>query len=58
VTAAITSGFVSRAEARRRATGEDPVLQKLDKLTTEVQAVKAKLDGRQAGTKTNADDVI
>jgi hypothetical protein len=31
VTAAITSGFVARAEARRRAAGEDPVMQKLER---------------------------
>ncbi len=47
VTAAITSGFVSRAEARRAATGEDPVLQQLDQLTAEVQALRAELDRRQ-----------
>src|SRR5215469_7527120 len=47
VTAAITSGFVSRAEARRRATGEDPVLQKLDQLTSELQAVTAELARRR-----------
>jgi hypothetical protein len=44
VTAAITSGFVSRAEARRRATGEDPVLQKLDQLASELQTVKTELE--------------
>lgn len=43
ITAAITSGFVSRAESRRRATEEDPVLQKLDQLSDELQAVKAEL---------------
>ncbi len=46
VTAAITSGFVSRAETRRRTTGEDPVIQKLDQLTRELQAVKAELERR------------
>jgi voltage-gated potassium channel len=46
VTAAITSGFVSRAEARRRASGEDPVLQKLDQLASELQVVKAELERR------------
>jgi voltage-gated potassium channel len=44
VTAAITSGFVSRAQARRRAAGEDPVMQKLDVLAAELRAVKAELD--------------
>jgi voltage-gated potassium channel len=46
VTAAITSGFVSRAEARRRATVEDPILQKLDQLASELQAVKKELEQR------------
>jgi voltage-gated potassium channel len=32
VTAAITSGFVSRAQARQRAAGDDPVMQKLDQI--------------------------
>jgi voltage-gated potassium channel len=44
VTAAITSGFVSRAEAHRRAAGEDPVMQKLEELAGEIRAVKAELD--------------
>ncbi len=44
VTAAITSGFVSRADAQRRAAGEDPVMQKLEAIAVELQAVKAQLD--------------
>ena len=47
VTAAITSGFVSRAEARRTASGEDPVMQKLDQLAAELHAVKDELERRQ-----------
>jgi voltage-gated potassium channel len=43
VTAAITSGFVSRAEARRRAAGEDPVMQKLEEMAAELREVKAEL---------------
>jgi voltage-gated potassium channel len=43
VTAAITSGFVSRAETRRRAAGDDPVLQKLDQLAGELQALKTEV---------------
>jgi voltage-gated potassium channel len=38
VTAAITSGFVSRAQARRRAAGEDLVMQKLEEMAAEVKA--------------------
>jgi voltage-gated potassium channel len=44
VTAAITSGFVSRAEAQRRASGHDPVMQKLEQIATELDAVRAELD--------------
>jgi voltage-gated potassium channel len=44
VTAAITSGFVSRAQARRRATEDDPIMQKLDQLTLELQAIRAELE--------------
>jgi voltage-gated potassium channel len=44
VTAAITSGFVSRAEAERRAAGEDPVMQKLEEMSAELRAVKAELE--------------
>jgi voltage-gated potassium channel len=44
VTAAITSGFVSRADAQRRAAGEDPVMEKLDAMTVELRAIKVELD--------------
>jgi voltage-gated potassium channel len=44
VTAVVTSGFVSRAEAQRRAKGEDPVMQKLEEITAELWAVKAELN--------------
>src|SRR3984957_15194511 len=43
VTAAITSGFVSRTEDRRRAAGEDPVMQKLEQVAAELQDVKVEL---------------
>lgn len=43
VTAAITSGFVSRAQARGRAAGDDPVLQKLDELGRQLQALTEEL---------------
>ena len=44
VTAAITSGFVSRAEARRRSSGHDPVLLKLEQVTRELKAIREQLD--------------
>jgi len=46
VTAAITSGFVSRAEARRTAAGDDPVIRRLDELAVELQALRAQLEQR------------
>jgi voltage-gated potassium channel len=44
VTAAITSGFVSRADAVRQAAGEDPVMQKLEEVSAELRAVKAEVE--------------
>ncbi|HZO79307.1 MAG TPA: hypothetical protein VFB39_14795 [Solirubrobacteraceae bacterium] len=55
VTAAITSGFVFRAEARRRATGDDPVIQRLDQLTKELEAVKGALKKRRHQGPSSAD---
>jgi voltage-gated potassium channel len=42
VTAAVTSGFVSRAQAQRQA-GDDPVMRKLDEVSEELRAVKSEL---------------
>jgi hypothetical protein len=53
VTAAITSGFVSRADAQRQAAGEDPVMQKLEEIAAELQAVKAELDRLRPTTGTD-----
>lgn len=44
VTAAITSGFVSRAQARGRITGDDPVMNKLEELSAELRSIRAELD--------------
>lgn len=44
VTAAITSGFVSRAQGGDRRTGDDPVMLKLGELTAEVQGLKGELE--------------
>ena len=41
VTAAITSGFVARAEAQRRAAGEDPVMQALADIAGQLEALNA-----------------
>ena len=53
VTAAITSGFVSRADAQRQAAGEDPVMQKLEEIAADLTAVKAELDHLRATTDTD-----
>jgi voltage-gated potassium channel len=50
VTAAITSGFVSRSQARGQVTGNDPVLNKLDELSTELRAVKDELHRLQSSS--------
>jgi voltage-gated potassium channel len=50
VTAAITSGFVSRAEDHRRAAGEDPVMEKLEEVSAELRAVKAELEQLRPAT--------
>jgi len=50
VTAAITSGFVSRAQAGGRAAGDDPVMHKLEELSAQLQAVKAELDQLRSGS--------
>jgi voltage-gated potassium channel len=44
VTAAITSGFVARAQARRKPPSEDPMMKKLDQLGVELQSVKVELE--------------
>jgi voltage-gated potassium channel len=46
VTALITSGFVSRADSRRRAAEADPVMRKLDQLSGELRAIRAELEQR------------
>jgi hypothetical protein len=43
LTAAITSGFVARAEASGQTTGDDQVITKLDELSEELRAVKTEL---------------
>jgi voltage-gated potassium channel Kch len=43
LTAAITSGFVSRAQAQAKQAGDDPVMQKLDHLAAQLQGVTDEL---------------
>jgi ribosomal protein L29 len=51
VAAAITSGFVSRAQAAGRTSRQesDPVIDKLNELAVELQAVKAELEQLRSG---------
>jgi voltage-gated potassium channel len=44
ITAAITSGFVSRAEAQRRDSGDDPVLTRVDQLAAQLRAITTDLE--------------
>jgi len=53
ITAAITTGFVSRAEAQGQRTRQDPVMHKLDELAVELQAVKAELEHLRSATGTD-----
>jgi len=43
ITGVITSIFVARAQAERQADSQDPVMQRLAEMTTELEAVKAEL---------------
>jgi voltage-gated potassium channel len=52
ITAAITSGFVSRAQNQQRAAGEDPVMQRLDVLSRQLESVKAELIQMRSATGT------
>lgn len=54
LTAAVTSGFVSRAQASGRTGGEDPVMRKLDELALQLEAVKADLDHLRSATAASA----
>jgi voltage-gated potassium channel len=46
VTAAITSGFVSRAQALRRAGAEDPVARRLDEMAQELRELRREVETR------------
>ncbi len=44
VTGAITSLFVTRAEADRRAEGDDPVVRRLDEIGRQLETLRADLE--------------
>jgi voltage-gated potassium channel len=50
ITAVITSGFVSRAQASAQATEEDPAMRKFDDLATQLQSIKTELEQLRGGT--------
>src|SRR5688572_5712882 len=43
ITGAITSAFVTGAQARRRSSGEDPVMQSLDRMAGDIEAMRTQL---------------
>jgi len=49
VTGAITSSFVTRAEAERRAAGDDPVTTRLEEMAAQLEAIKEELARLQRG---------
>ena len=51
VTAAITSGFVSRAQAQGRMTAQDPLMQKLEQIAGQLQGVKDELEQLRSGNR-------
>ena len=48
ITGFITSGFVTAAQERRRANADDPVIERLDRVSAEVEAMRADI-ARLAG---------
>ena len=48
VTAAVTSGFVQRAQEQARSEEDDPVIQRLDQLGRQLEAIQTELDRRRA----------
>lgn len=53
ITAAITSGFVSRAQTRQQAAGQDPVMQRFDQLAAQLQELQVGLEQLRAGPGTD-----
>jgi voltage-gated potassium channel len=49
VTGAITSAFVTRAEAQRREVGDDPVMQRLEDVSAQLEQIKAELARSRPG---------
>ncbi len=49
LTGAITSSFVTAAQERRRLSGDDPVMQRLDQMAADMDAMRAELARRTGG---------
>jgi voltage-gated potassium channel len=50
VTGVVTSAFVTQAQVERQATGEDPMIEKLDELSRKLDSVQAQIEqSRQHG---------
>ena len=49
ITGVITSVFVARAQAERHAAGADPVAQRLERISSELEAVRSELARLSAG---------
>jgi voltage-gated potassium channel len=47
LTGAITSAFVTRAQVERQKGGDDPMMERLDELSSQLEAIRADLDGRR-----------
>jgi len=51
VTASITTGFIARRERQQRESGQDPVLQRLDRIAARLDAIEQDLTNlRSSGT--------
>lgn len=49
LTGAIASAFVTRAQAESRDSGDDPVIKRLDELSSQIEEIRADLAGRSKG---------
>jgi voltage-gated potassium channel len=47
VTGAITSAFVTQAEAERREEGDDPVMQRLQDMSAQLEQIKTELSSKR-----------
>lgn len=48
LTGAIASAFVTRAQVEREKGGDDPVMERLDELSTQLEVIRAELEARRS----------